>query len=201
MSAARPTPAAVLSAVRAQKAAVSSLFDALRAGSPDPQGPGVSRDTFGAGEQLGYRLVAAHADQMPLERRSDHAANMYMTLTGRDRTRPRLMTGSHLDSVPNGGNFDGAAGVLAGLVAQRALLDLGFEPACDITTMAIRAEESVWFQVSYIGSRSAFGVLPDGHIAWPAQTTAQDRYRPIAQGVATVRRTRRPPGDTAARSV
>jgi N-carbamoyl-L-amino-acid hydrolase len=87
------------------------------------------------------------------------------------------MMGSHLDSVANGGNFDGAAGVVAGLVATRALKSLGITPACDVTTMAIRAEESVWFEVSYIGSRSAFGVLPDG--ALDAKRT--DTGRPLWQ--------------------
>ena len=159
---ARSGPADIRAAVRAQKASISALFDELRARNLDPAGPGVSRDTYGPGEQRGHAQVAAYADAMGLERKGDHAANTYMTLPGRDRTRPRVMMGSHLDSVPNGGNFDGAAGVLAGLVAQKALLDLGLKPLCDMTTMAIRAEESVWFEVSYIGSRSAFGVLPDG---------------------------------------
>ena len=45
----------------------------------------------------------------------DAAANTYMTLPGRDRQRPRVIVGSHLDSVADGGNFDGAAGVIAGL--------------------------------------------------------------------------------------
>src|SRR5262245_63614939 len=99
---------------------------------------------------------------MGLETHRDHAANLFMTLAGKHRGAPRLMTGSHLDSVANGGNFDGAAGVIAGLVAIKALQDLGVQPTCDITTIAIRAEESVWFQVSYIGSRSAFGMLPPG---------------------------------------
>ena len=44
-----------------------------------------------------------------------------MTLRGEDRGAPCIMTGSHLDSVGNGGNFDGAAGVIAGLVAIRSL--------------------------------------------------------------------------------
>jgi beta-ureidopropionase / N-carbamoyl-L-amino-acid hydrolase len=52
--------------------------------------------------------------------------------------------------------------VLAGLVVLRALQALGITPACDVTTMAIRAEESVWFEVSYIGSRAAFGTLVSG---------------------------------------
>ncbi|MBS0244313.1 MAG: hydantoinase/carbamoylase family amidase, partial [Proteobacteria bacterium] len=97
-----------------------------------------------------------------LELKYDHAMNLFMTLPGRDRSLLRIMMGSHLDSVGNGGNFDGAAGVIAGLVAMGALKSLGIVPACDVTTMAIRAEESVWFEVSYIGSRAAFGVLPDG---------------------------------------
>jgi len=151
-------------AVLAQETEVRALFDELRAGSLDAVGPGVTRDTFGAGEQFGYRVIEAHANTMGLEQRYDHAANLFMTLPGRDRSQPRIMMGSHIDSVGNGGNFDGAAGVIAGLVATRALQSLGIAPARDVTTMAIRAEESVWFEVSYIGSRSAFGVLPDGSL-------------------------------------
>jgi N-carbamoyl-L-amino-acid hydrolase len=70
--------------------------------------------------------------------------------------------GSHLDSVPHGGNFDGAAGVIAGLVVIEALRSLGVHPRRDVTVMGVRAEESIWFQVSYVGSRSALGRLPDG---------------------------------------
>ena len=153
-----PTTSAIRSAVLRQKPQVSELFDALRAGSQ--VGAGITRDTYGAGEQFAHQLIAARASAMGLEISRDHAANLYMTLAGGNRSAPRLMTGSHLDSVANGGNFDGAAGVIAGLAAIESLQQLGLRPNCDITTVAIRAEESVWFQVSYIGSRSAFGVLP-----------------------------------------
>jgi N-carbamoyl-L-amino-acid hydrolase len=85
-----------------------------------------------------------------------------MTLPGRDRSAPVLVIGSHLDSVPHGGNFDGAAGVLAGLAVVAAMRHMGLTPDCDIVVMGIRAEESVWFQVSYIGSRGSLGTLPDG---------------------------------------
>ncbi len=167
-------------AVLDQQDEVRAIFDELRAGSLDPIGPGVTRDTFGAGEQFGYRVIEKRASALGLEQRSDHAANLFMTLPGRDRSRPHLMMGSHLDSVANGGNFDGAAGVVAGLVATRCLTSLGIEPQCDVTTMAIRAEESVWFEVSYIGSRSAFGVLPDG--ALDARRT--DTGRTLAEHMA-----------------
>ncbi len=87
-----------------------------------------------------------------------------------------VVIGSHLDSVPHGGNFDGAAGVLAGLAAVAALRDMGLALECDIVVMGIRAEESVWFPVSYIGSRGSLGTLPDG-----ALDVLQGRYRPHAR--------------------
>jgi N-carbamoyl-L-amino-acid hydrolase len=136
------------------------LFDQLRQDGLDK--PGVSRDPYGAGEQRAHATVAKAAEVLGLEIGHDAAANLYMTLPGRDRTAPVLVIGSHLDSVPHGGNFDGAAGVLAGLAAVAALRDLGLTPDRDIVVMGIRAEESVWFQVSYIGSRGSLGTLPEG---------------------------------------
>ena len=73
-----------------------------------------------------------------------------------------VVVGSHLDSVAQGGNFDGAAGVVSGLTACAALRDAGVLPPRDVRVMGIRAEESAWFGVSYIGSRCALGTLPPG---------------------------------------
>jgi N-carbamoyl-L-amino-acid hydrolase len=146
-------------AVQAQRAAVASLFDQLRRDGHDE--PGVSRDPYGAGEQRAHATIARAAEALGLEIARDDAVNLYMTLPGRDREAPAVVIGSHLDSVPHGGNFDGAAGVLAGLAAVTALRELDLTPACDIVVMGIRAEESVWFQVSYIGSRGSLGTLPD----------------------------------------
>jgi beta-ureidopropionase / N-carbamoyl-L-amino-acid hydrolase len=152
--------AAIRAAVAAQRAMITALFDQLRRDGLDE--PGITRDPYGEGEQRAHAAVAEVAETLGLEIARDDAMNLYMTLPGRDRTAPVLVIGSHLDSVPHGGNFDGAAGVVAGLAAVAALRALGLTPACDVTVMAIRAEESVWFQVSYIGSRASLGTLPDG---------------------------------------
>ena len=152
-----------LSAVLAERERAARLFDRLREDGRDE--PGVTRDPYGAGEQRAHATIAAEAKRLGLEVTRDEAANLYMTLPGRDRSAPAVVTGSHLDSVPHGGNFDGAAGVVAGLVAVAALRRLGVAPSCDLTVMAIRAEESIWFQVSYVGSRAALGALPDGALA------------------------------------
>jgi len=145
-------------AVAAQRTFSLSLFDQLRCDGLDE--PGVSRDPYGPGEQRAHATMEAAGRDLGLEIAHDTAANLYMTLPGRDRSAPRVVIGSHLDSVPHGGNFDGAAGVVAGLAAVAALQRLGVQPACDIVVMGIRAEESIWFQVSYIGSRGALGTLP-----------------------------------------
>ena len=155
-----PDSQTIKAAVQAQRGAMQALFDQLRQDGLDE--PGVSRDPYGAGEQRAHATVTKAAEALGLEIAHDDAANLYMTLPGRDRTAPVVVIGSHLDSVPHGGNFDGAAGVLAGLATVAALHSMGLTPDCDIVVMGIRAEESVWFQVSYIGSRGSLGMLPDG---------------------------------------
>lgn len=147
-------------ALDAQTDFAAEVFDRLRAASVDVQG--VTRASYGEGEQAAHALMAEIAGELGLEVAQDPAANTYMTWAGKDRSAPVRMVGSHLDSVPQGGNFDGAAGVVSGLVAIRALQAMGHTPAQDISVMGVRAEESCWFGVSYIGSRSALGVLPDG---------------------------------------
>ncbi|UHC17667.1 hydantoinase/carbamoylase family amidase [Methylobacterium currus] len=155
---AAPAESDLIAAVQAQRGLVGDFFKALALATNG--NPGITRDTYGPGEDFAHRLLAEHGRARGLLVERDAAANTYVTLPGRDRTAPRLVIGSHLDSVPHGGNYDGAAGVVAGLVAIEALCRLGVTPRCDVTVMGIRAEESVWFQVSYIGSRSALGTLP-----------------------------------------
>lgn len=122
--------------------------------------PGVTRASYGEGEQLAHDLVRVWADELALETGSDYAGNLYMTLPGSDRTLPCVMMGSHMDSVPHGGNYDGAAGVVAGMAALQRMLRSGLAPRMDLTVVAIRAEELSWFPAPYIGSRAAFGILP-----------------------------------------
>jgi N-carbamoyl-L-amino-acid hydrolase len=134
------------------------LFAALQASSFD--GVGITRASYGAGEQAAHQLLREQAERAGLEVATDAALNLYITLPGRSRELARVMTGSHLDSVPRGGNFDGAAGVVAGLAVLSGWRQAGYQPQRDVTLMAVRAEESAWFPVSYVGSKAAFGLLP-----------------------------------------
>lgn len=153
----------------------SRMFDELRANSTD--GLGVTRDAYGPGERMAHTLARREAEALGLEVQADPVGNLYMTLPGADRTAKRVLLGSHLDSVKEGGNFDGAAGVLAGLAAVAGLKRAGFQPARDITVIATRAEEAgAWFPTSYPGSRGALGMLKAAEL----QVKRQDTGRSLA---------------------
>jgi len=141
----------------------ATLFDAL--GRATRRGPGIVRDSYGAGEQAAHDLVNAAARSRGLEVSVDAIGNLFVTLAGRDRAAPRIIVGSHLDSVPQGGNYDGAAGVVAGLCVLAGLRRAAIVPGCDLSVMAIRAEESAWFDVAYLGSAGAFGLLDPSCLA------------------------------------
>jgi N-carbamoyl-L-amino-acid hydrolase len=143
----------------------ASLFEALAHATR--RGTGIVRDSYGPGEQAAHDIVRAAAESLGLEVAVDAIGNLTMTLPGRDRGAKRILIGSHLDSVPQGGNFDGAAGVVAGLSAVSGLRRAGAVPECDVAVMGIRAEESAWFDVAYIGSAGAFGLLDPGCLATP----------------------------------
>jgi N-carbamoyl-L-amino-acid hydrolase len=66
---------------------------------------------------------------------------------------------SHLDSVPRGGNYDGLAGVIAGVLVLAALRQTGAPADRNIRALGFRCEESPWFGTAYLGSKLAAGVL------------------------------------------
>src|SRR5215208_3015928 len=99
-------------AVDASMPVAQALFDEVR--EKTAAGVGVSREPYSEREQLALDVLARTARDFDLERRCDAFGNLYLTLAGRDRTAPAWIAGSHVDSVPGGGNYDGFAGVVAG---------------------------------------------------------------------------------------
>jgi hydantoinase/carbamoylase family amidase len=70
-----------------------------------------------------------------------------------------VLVGSHLDTVPNGGRFDGALGALAALEAVRILRREGFEPGRPVWVVSFNDEEGARFRTSMLGSRAFVGSL------------------------------------------
>ncbi|HUB47251.1 MAG TPA: Zn-dependent hydrolase [Acetobacteraceae bacterium] len=151
--------------VATQPTSWATLFETLRTATSD--GVGITRESYGPGESLALDIIEAEAHAHGLATERDAGANLVVTLPGRDPALPFLACGSHLDSVPQGGNYDGAAGVIAGLIALCQLHDEGFDPTRTIKLFALRGEESAWFGRAYIGSSSLFGKLTADDLALP----------------------------------
>lgn len=80
-----------------------ALFDALHAMSFD--GLGMTRPSFSEKENEAHEMLCTIARRHGLEIRRDWACNLYLTLPGRDRSKPVIMTGSHMDTVPRVGTM------------------------------------------------------------------------------------------------
>lgn len=130
------------------------LFSELRELSRD--GEGVTREAYGTRETAAMDLITKTATEAGLATASDEAGNRYVILKGASPELPEVWCGSHLDSVPCGGNYDGAAGVVAGLLAMIKMRD-GHKRT--VRLVMLRGEESAWFGKCYLGSLGLFGKL------------------------------------------
>lgn len=90
----------------------------------------------------------------------DAIGNMFLRRPGNDPHAPAVAFGSHLDTVPTGGRFDGVAGVLAGLEVIRALDQAGLRTRAPLELVNWTNEEGSRFRPAMMGSRVAAGELP-----------------------------------------
>lgn len=134
-----------------------SIFGALRAHTAD-EIIGVTRLGYTAKEDVAHAIVSEYALAFDLHVDNDQAGNLVIRHRGIEYgPQKRITVGSHLDSVQQGGNYDGAAGVVAGLLLMRRLRDRG--SLLPVETVAFRCEESATFGKCYIGSSIALGKL------------------------------------------
>lgn len=89
----------------------------------------------------------------------DAIGNIFARRAGKDNSKPAIVTGSHLDSQPTGGKFDGAYGVMAGLEVVRTLNDLGIVTEAPIEIVAWTNEEGSRFSPAMVGSGVYAGVF------------------------------------------
>jgi N-carbamoyl-L-amino-acid hydrolase len=165
------------------------LFDALRAATSD--GVGITRESFGAGESRALAIVENAARDGRLITERDAGGNLVVTLPGTQPDLPFLACGSHLDSVPQGGNFDGGAGVVAGLAILAGLRRAGFAPRRTIKLFGLRGEESAWFGKAYMGSSALFGRLTPDDLVSPHALTGRsllDCMRDVGADVDSIAR-------------
>lgn len=125
-----------------------------------PGGRGITRPSYSTFETRAMREVQAWAESRGLRAWFDAASNLHVRLQG---TGPLIAMGSHLDSVPEGGRYDGVAGVVAGMCVIEGAVrahTVGVVPP-NLLLIVYRGEESAWFGKCYLGSLALFGQLPD----------------------------------------
>jgi N-carbamoyl-L-amino-acid hydrolase len=120
-------------------------------------GGGVNRQALSDGEIAAWRCVIGWVQEAGLTALTDAAGNLFLSLAGRDRSAPPILVGSHLDSQPTGGKFDGAAGIMAALEAVVSLAEQGETPTRDVIAVAWMNEEGCRFAPGMMGSEAFIG--------------------------------------------
>ena len=122
-----------------------------------PKG-GVDRVTLTETDRAGRARFADWCAALGLSLRVDSMGNMFGRREGRDPVRKPVLFGSHLDSQPTGGKFDGALGVIAGLEIMRTLDDLGIVTEAPLELINWTDEEGCRFGRAMMGSAVWAGV-------------------------------------------
>ena len=120
---------------------------------------GVTRLSFTDEERAAKDKVVSYMKEAGLSVREDAAGNLFGRREGRNSDSPSVLIGSHVDSVYNGGNFDGPLGVLAGIEVLHAMEEQGIETEHPVEVVAFSDEEGARFSFGMIGSRALAGRL------------------------------------------
>jgi hydantoinase/carbamoylase family amidase len=134
------------------------------------EGGGIVRPAYGTAHVEAAGLVAGWMRDAGLEVASDATGNLMGTWPGREPDLPAIALGSHLDSVPNGGAFDGALGVLGALEAVQSLRERGERPRRSVVVLAFADEEGNNFGIGVLSAQLWIGEIPPERYA-----TIQDR--------------------------
>ncbi|MGH8961821.1 MAG: allantoate amidohydrolase [Jatrophihabitantaceae bacterium] len=139
-------------------ATFDGLWDELAPVGRHPGTGGYRRYAWTAEDATLREWFAGAADARGLDLTTDRAGNQW-AWWGDPDAKPGLVVGSHLDSVPDGGAFDGPLGVVSAFAALDALRERGLEPARPIGVVNFGDEEGARFGIACAGSRMITGAL------------------------------------------
>lgn len=122
-------------------------------------GCGVTRLPLSDEDMVARAYIKEEMERVHLKIEEDSVGNIFGILEGTDPTLPMVWTGSHIDTVLNGGKFDGACGVICGLEAVRAIQAEGLSHKRSIAVVVYTAEEPTGFACGCLGSRALAGCL------------------------------------------
>ncbi|WP_174803405.1 Zn-dependent hydrolase [Martelella limonii] len=146
-------------------------LDAFAAIGATPGG-GVNRQALTRRDREARAFLTALSKARGFSVFQDDMANLFIRMEGRDPSLPPLLIGSHLDSQPAGGRFDGALGTLTAFEVLESLADAGVVPQRPVEVVVWTNEEGCRFAPGCMGSRAFVeGSIPDG---WEALRAVDD---------------------------
>lgn len=144
--------------------------------STDPDREGVTRLPFTPEQEEAARWLKGQMERLDMTAQIDACGTVAGYLPG--RSGQILMLGSHYDSVPLGGRYDGCAGVLAALEVVRRLRQAGELPFCSLMVLALNDEEGVRLSEGFLSSHSVCGDLSQADLERICDRTSG---QPLAQ--------------------
>ena len=122
-------------------------------------GEGINRLAFTDADWKGRQYIIDCMTDVGLSVEIDDFGNVIGYKIGKKPDLPAVMVGSHTDSVPNGGNYDGVVGVLSAIEVIRSMIDDGYEHDHTIAVVDFMCEESGRFGNATLGSKAMRGEL------------------------------------------
>lgn len=161
---------------------------------------GLNRVAYSPADQEGRAWVQTRMRDLALEVRTDPAGNTMGLYPGQDSSLPPIGIGSHTDTVPDGGRYDGSLGVLAALACVRALHEAGARLRHPVEVINFAAEEAT-MSAGTIGSQAMIGLLDPATLdkpAWDGRPVAEHLRAAGLNPAAAVSQAQRPQGSLAA---
>lgn len=142
------------------QARIESHIDELSTFTATP-GKGTTRLTYSPEDLQARQYIKMKMEEYGLTVREDGFGNIFGKLEGSLKDAPSVLIGSHFDSVPNGGSYDGPAGVVAGLEVAALFAENKLTPKYPLEVIALVEEEGSRFGGGLMGSRGIVGLLDE----------------------------------------
>jgi N-carbamoyl-L-amino-acid hydrolase len=185
------TAAAAGAPLAVNEARIQQRITELSKFGANPEG-GVSRVAFSAADIAGREYIRKLMEQAGLTVRVDAAGNLIGRREGRDAKAPAIMTGSHIDSVPGGGNYDGDVGVIGAIEVAQVLQEGGIRLRHPLEIVSFTDEEG-----GLVGSLAMTGRLEPAALDVMSHSgkTIRDGLQAVGGDPNRLEEARRKPGE------
>lgn len=103
-------------------------------------------------------------ESLGMEAKFDEVGNLYGRVEGTDYPEETIVTGSHVDTVANGGRLDGQLGIVGGMIAIKNLIEKHGKPKRSLEVVSMAEEEGSRFPFVFWGSKNIFGMIEDKNL-------------------------------------